>query len=85
MDENSRVYKIIAIMNKLSKMNDEFIKMGDEVRKLFRHLEEEERVVLTRLVLPDYALSDLEEGGIGEFWAESIHVYDVVDLDGLED
>ena len=83
MDENSRAYKIISRMNRLVKMKDEFIKMGDELRELFSHLEDDERRMLSRLVIPDFALTDIQDGGIGEFWAESVHLYDVVDLDAL--
>ena len=85
MDENSRVYKIISRMNKLAKMNNEFLKMGDELSELFNHLEDDERRTLIRLVLPYHAITDLEEGGIGEFWAESVHSYDVVNLDRLDE
>lgn len=80
MDENSRAYKIIFIMNKLKKMKDEFYVLDTKLVTLFAHLEHTERVTLFELIQPEFILSDLENGGIGEFWAESVDSYEPVDL-----
>lgn len=83
MDKDSTLYQLIAKINRLAEMKNEFDELYDVFGGLFEKLNNDERIRLKELVTPDFLLTDLEYSGAGEAWAESIQYHKIIDLDSL--